>query len=68
MLKNYIAIVKEVKKSFLYNFGLFSAVSAPVYLLSVTLQSHYFHVLRTALWLKMWLKIPPAFYRLTQSQ
>ena len=37
MLKNYIAIVKEVKKSFLYNFGLFSAVSTPVYLLSVAL-------------------------------
>lgn len=28
---------KELKKSFLYNFGLFSDVSALVYLLSVTL-------------------------------
>ena len=42
------------------------AISAPIRLLSVTLRMHCLHILRTALWLKMWSNIPPAFYRPAQ--
>ena len=52
---------KEVRKDFLHNFCSFRAISAPFHLLSVTLESHCFHVFRTALWLKMWSKTLPSF-------
>ena len=38
----------------------FMAISAPIRLLSVTLRMHCLHILRTALWLKMWSKTLPA--------
>ena len=54
-------INKEVGKDFLHKFCSFRAISAPFHLLSVTLESHCFHVFRTALWLKMWSKTLPSF-------
>lgn len=56
-------IYKELKKSLLYSFGLFSAVFALVHLLSVTLWRCCFHVFHTALWLKLWSKTPHALYK-----
>ena len=60
-LKSCAAINKEVGKDFLHKFCSFRAISAPFHLLSVTLESHCFHVFRTALWLKMWSKTLPSF-------
>ena len=42
-------------------FSCFMAISAPNYLLSVTLWAFCFHILHIALWLKLWSKTPPAF-------
>ena len=60
-LRNWGAVNKEVGKDFLHKFCSFRAISAPFHLLSVTLESHCFHVFRTALWLKMWSKTLPSF-------
>ena len=60
-LRNWGAVNNKIPKDFLHNFRSFRTVSAPFHLLSVTLQSHYFHVFRTALWLKMWSKRLPSF-------
>ena len=60
-LRNWGTVNKEVGKDFLHKFCSFRAISAPFHLLSVTLESHCFHVFRTALWLKMWSKTLPSF-------
>lgn len=66
VLKFCAAINNKVRKYFLHNFRPFCAVSLSFHLLSATLKSHCFHVFRTALWLNIWSKAPPTFYRLVQ--